>query len=144
MQNIRISAKPGIEPGTLWLEGRDLTNCANHARPDPDGQIISYPVINGKFKSSLTTGRQFNYQPFNYVNEATVHKGKIACLKFGRLFNQFHSANKCPERRNIIPVLNIYFCGRPGEPAILISTLLLQTHVRQLCGWVLTRFLLSS
>ena len=31
--NIRISAKPGIEPGTLWSEGRDLTNCANHARP---------------------------------------------------------------------------------------------------------------
>ena len=31
--NIRISAKPGIEPGTLWSKGRDLTNCANHARP---------------------------------------------------------------------------------------------------------------
>ena len=27
------SAKPGIELGTLWSEGRDLTNCANHARP---------------------------------------------------------------------------------------------------------------
>ena len=23
-------AKPGIELGTLWSEGRDLTNCANH------------------------------------------------------------------------------------------------------------------
>ena len=31
--NIRISAKSGIEPGTLWLEGRDLTNCTNHAHP---------------------------------------------------------------------------------------------------------------
>ena len=30
---IQISAEPGIEPGTFWLEGRDLTNCANHARP---------------------------------------------------------------------------------------------------------------
>ena len=30
--NIRISAKPGIEPGTLWSEGRDLTNCTNHFR----------------------------------------------------------------------------------------------------------------
>ena len=29
--NFRISAKPGIEQGTLRLEGRDLTNCANHA-----------------------------------------------------------------------------------------------------------------
>ena len=27
---IQISAEPGIEPGTFWLEGRDLTNCANH------------------------------------------------------------------------------------------------------------------
>ena len=24
--------EPGIELGTLWSEGRDLTNCANHAR----------------------------------------------------------------------------------------------------------------
>ena len=31
--NIRILAKPGIELGTLWSEGRDLTNCTNHARP---------------------------------------------------------------------------------------------------------------
>ena len=31
--NIRISAEPGIELGTFWSEGRDLTNCANHARP---------------------------------------------------------------------------------------------------------------
>ena len=29
--NIQVSAKPGIQLGTLWLEGRDLTNCANHA-----------------------------------------------------------------------------------------------------------------
>ena len=29
--NFRILAKPGIEPGTLWSKGRDLTNCANHA-----------------------------------------------------------------------------------------------------------------
>ena len=27
--NIRISAKPGIEPVALRLEGRDLTNCAH-------------------------------------------------------------------------------------------------------------------
>ena len=32
--NIRISAKPGIELGTLWSEGRDLTNCTNHAHPN--------------------------------------------------------------------------------------------------------------
>ena len=31
--NVQISAEPGIELGTLWSEGRDLTNCANHARP---------------------------------------------------------------------------------------------------------------
>ena len=29
--NIQISAKLTIEPGTLWLECRDLTNCTNHA-----------------------------------------------------------------------------------------------------------------
>ena len=29
--NIWISAKPGIELGTLWSECRDLTNCTNHA-----------------------------------------------------------------------------------------------------------------
>ena len=37
-----------------------------------------------------------------------------------------------------------YCCGRPEEPAILISTLLLQTHARQLCSLALTRFLLNS
>ena len=31
--NIWVSANPRIELGTLWLEGRDLTNCANHANP---------------------------------------------------------------------------------------------------------------
>ena len=34
----------------------------------------------------------------------------------------------------------IYCCGRQKEPAILISTLLLQTHAPQLCSLVLTRF----
>ena len=29
--NIQISAELGIEPGTLWSKGRDLTNCADHA-----------------------------------------------------------------------------------------------------------------
>ena len=33
--------------------------------------------------------------------------------------------------------------GRPKEPAILISTLLLQTHARLFCSLALTRFLLS-
>ena len=31
--NIQISAKPGIELGILWSEGRDLTYCSNHVRP---------------------------------------------------------------------------------------------------------------
>ena len=31
--NVQISANPGIELGTLWLEGRDLTNYSNRARP---------------------------------------------------------------------------------------------------------------
>ena len=30
------------------------------------------------------------------------------------------------------------YCRRPGEPAILISTLLLQTHARQFCSLALT------
>ena len=29
--NIQISAEPGIRLGTLWLEGRNFTNCDNHA-----------------------------------------------------------------------------------------------------------------
>ena len=32
-KSVQTSAKPGIELGTLWSKGRDLTNCANHARP---------------------------------------------------------------------------------------------------------------
>ena len=28
-----MSAKPGIKPATLWLEGRDFTNCTNHTLP---------------------------------------------------------------------------------------------------------------
>ena len=31
--NIQILAEPGIKLGILWSKGRDLTNCANHARP---------------------------------------------------------------------------------------------------------------
>ena len=30
-----FSKVPGIELGTLWLESRDLTNCANHVRLQP-------------------------------------------------------------------------------------------------------------
>ena len=29
--NIQISAEMGTEPGTLWLQSRDLTNCTNQA-----------------------------------------------------------------------------------------------------------------
>ena len=29
LKNIPILVEPGIEPGTLWLEGRDPPNCAN-------------------------------------------------------------------------------------------------------------------
>ena len=32
--NVQISAEPGIKLGTLWSEGRDLTNCDNHAHSD--------------------------------------------------------------------------------------------------------------
>ena len=32
--NVQISEEPRIELGTLWTEGRDLTNCTNHSRPD--------------------------------------------------------------------------------------------------------------
>ena len=39
--NIQISAEQGIELGTLWSESRDLTNCANHARP----KSLLSPVI---------------------------------------------------------------------------------------------------
>ena len=49
--NIRISAKPGIKLGTLWLEGRDLTNCANHARP----KIIQDGVENIVFTTKIWT-----------------------------------------------------------------------------------------
>ena len=39
--NIQISAKPGIEPGTLLLEGRDLTHCTNLARTrGPKNDIV--------------------------------------------------------------------------------------------------------
>ena len=30
--NIQISVEPGIKPRTLWLEGRDFTNCTNHKK----------------------------------------------------------------------------------------------------------------
>ena len=32
-KSVQILAEPGIKLGTLWSKGRDLTNCANHARP---------------------------------------------------------------------------------------------------------------
>ena len=32
-KSVQISAEPGIELGTLWSQGRDLTNCTNHAHP---------------------------------------------------------------------------------------------------------------
>ena len=37
-----------------------------------------------------------------------------------------------------------YCCGRPEEPAILMSTLPLQTHARRLCSLALTQFWLFS
>ena len=35
MLNVKISTEPWIEPRTLWLEGRDLVNCANHVAMAP-------------------------------------------------------------------------------------------------------------
>ena len=32
-KSVQILAEPGIELGTLWLEGRDLANCAKHVLP---------------------------------------------------------------------------------------------------------------
>ena len=48
-----IAAKPGIELGTLWSEGRDLTFCANHARLEKhehvtnlvDGIIVTRSIV---------------------------------------------------------------------------------------------------
>ena len=40
----------------------------------------------------------------------------------------------------IIVIIADYYCGRQEELAILISTLLLQTHARQLYSLALTRF----
>ena len=61
-------------------------------------------------------------------------------------YNHFFSA-ECIFVVVVVVVVNVIInCGQPEEPAILISTLLLQTvtHARQLCSSDLTRFLLSS
>ena len=39
--NIQISAELRIELGTLWSEGRDFTNCTNHARPT----VVSWEIF---------------------------------------------------------------------------------------------------
>ena len=51
--NIRISAKPSIEPGTLWLEGRDLTNCTLIKTYMYFQLILSYSATETKKRWSL-------------------------------------------------------------------------------------------
>ena len=53
--NIRISAKPGIEPVTLWSEGRDLTNYTNHARPKSWNNCKWNPALCGRKTKILQT-----------------------------------------------------------------------------------------
>ena len=53
-----------------------------------------------------------------------------------------HSGNHTRQQHSSFKSLskNMTCCGRQKEPAILISTLLLQTHAQQLYSLVLTRF----
>ena len=51
--NIQISADSGIEPGTLWSEGKDLTNCANHATIR---QCLAVKKVTQIFKVSVEPG----------------------------------------------------------------------------------------
>ena len=53
--NIHISAKPGIELGTLWLESRDLTNCTNHTH-----HLESQGVIKSMYCTSTKEGKEIS------------------------------------------------------------------------------------
>ena len=58
--NIRISAKPGIEQGTLWSEGRDLTNCAKVAKKGLQGCSSSRKTVARQRNDSAETCDRFS------------------------------------------------------------------------------------
>ena len=64
-KSVQILAEPRIELGTLWLEGRDLSNCANHARP-----------VSTKLRlNCLLLGRECNFLD---VGSASVQTNKAS------------------------------------------------------------------
>ena len=50
-KNVQISVEPGIELGTLWSEGRDLTNWASHDTVKKWLQKLVIYVVFGNFSS---------------------------------------------------------------------------------------------
>ena len=56
--------KASIKPGTLWLEGRDLTNCANHFRPGLfilGRRVKFYPGLNINYSSNFVSNVKLQF-----------------------------------------------------------------------------------
>ena len=77
--NIRVSAKPGIEPGILWPEGRDLTKCADHAHPRFTKRKKNRSCTQQHLKSNRKRRGQF------FLIPCKMKKKVILCIQ--RLFN---------------------------------------------------------
>ena len=79
-KSVQILAELGIELGTLWVEGRDLTNCTNHAHFDKLWQhgIIKEAAAEGlKMKLILINSAEIICKVF----KDTYEQGNTAYLR---------------------------------------------------------------
>ena len=86
--NIRISAKPGIEPGAWWLEDRDLANYAKHAQNCMNASVfrdlwalVMFRVIKSYSPSARAILRTFN------TTRAHKSWNALALIRFLNLLN---------------------------------------------------------
>ena len=107
----------------------DLHNSLYHTQPRPI--IANYTYLNNYIEFKAVQAKLSDFWLI-YSNLRLISVLKLA-----------FRADVLVEERVTSPksvCVGGYSCGRQKEPAILISTLLLQTHARQLYSLALTRF----
>ena len=77
--------RAGIEPGTLWSEGRDLTDYANHARP-----IIVVP-ISYLFISVFLFKKSFSNEIPKYFKKQVKNHSRLKLLGKLRIIRKLTS-----------------------------------------------------
>ena len=89
--NVQISAEPGIELGTLWMNGSGLSDCANHSHPTTNkwGLVgTAKPVYHQGGSGSVPS--QTNNQGLKIIEESRVRGRTVYLLVERQRSYQLH------------------------------------------------------